>query len=66
MGGACSTYGERRGAYRLLVGKPEEKRQFGRPRRRREDNIKKNIHEVGWAEWTGLIWLKTRRGGRLL
>ena len=66
MGGACSTYGERRGAYRLLVGKPEEKRPFGRPRRRREDNIKKNIQEVGWAEWTGLIWLKTRTGGRLL
>ena len=33
MGGACSTYGETRGKYRVLVGKPEEKRPLGRPRR---------------------------------
>ena len=66
MGGACSTYGDRRGAYKVLVGKPEEERPFGRPRRRWEDNIKKNIQEVGWAEWTGLSWLKTRTGGGLL
>jgi len=39
MGGACSTCGERRGAYRILVGKPEGKRPFGRPRRRWDDNI---------------------------
>jgi hypothetical protein len=31
MGGACSTYGEKRGAYRVLVGKTEGKRQIGRP-----------------------------------
>jgi hypothetical protein len=37
-GGACSTYGERRGVYRVSVKKPEEKRQLGRPRRRWEDN----------------------------
>jgi hypothetical protein len=34
MGGACSTMGERRGVYRVLVGKPEGKRPLGRPRLR--------------------------------
>jgi hypothetical protein len=38
--------GERRGVYRILVGKPEGKMTLGRPRRRREDNIKMNLHEV--------------------
>jgi hypothetical protein len=41
--------GERRGAYRALMGKPEERRPLGRPRRRWEDNIKINLQEVGWA-----------------
>jgi len=31
MGGACSTYGERSGVYRILVGKPDGKRPLGRP-----------------------------------
>jgi hypothetical protein len=35
--------GERRGGYRILVGKTEGKRQLGRPRRRWEDNIKMDI-----------------------
>jgi hypothetical protein len=39
--------GERRGLYRILVGKPEGKRQLGRPKRRWEDNIKMNLREVG-------------------
>jgi hypothetical protein len=39
--------GERRGAYRALVGKPEGRRPLGRPRRIWEDNIKKDIREVG-------------------
>jgi hypothetical protein len=34
MGGPCSTNGEKRNAYRLLVGKPEGKRPLGRSRRR--------------------------------
>jgi hypothetical protein len=38
--------GERRGVYRILVGKPEGKRQFERPRCRWEDNIKMDIQEV--------------------
>jgi hypothetical protein len=56
MGGACSTYGEGTGAYRVLVGKPEAKRSLGRPRRRWEDNIRMDLQEVGsWCEnWFGL------------
>jgi len=43
MDGACSTYGERRCVYRVLVGKSEGKRPIGRPRRRWEDNIKMDL-----------------------
>ena len=39
--------GERRGVYRVLVGKPEGKRLFGRPRRRWEGNVKTDLQEVG-------------------
>jgi hypothetical protein len=38
MGGSCNTNGEKRNAYRLLVGKPEGKRPLGRPRRMWVDN----------------------------
>jgi hypothetical protein len=48
--------GERRGAYRALVGKPEGRKPLGRPRRRWEDNIKMNLRAVGWegADWIDL------------
>jgi len=39
--------GERRGVYRVLVGKPGGKRPLGRPRCRWEDNIKMDLQEVG-------------------
>ena len=56
MGGAYSTYGERRGVYRVLVGKPEGKRPLGRPRRRWENNIKMYVQEVGCGgvDWIGV------------
>jgi len=38
---------ERRGVYMVLVGKPEVKRPLERPRRRRDDNIKIDLQEVG-------------------
>ena len=47
MGGKCSMYGERKGVYRVLVGKPEGKRPLGRPRCRCEDNIKMDLQKVG-------------------
>ena len=47
MGWACSTYGESRSIYRVLMGKPEGKRPPGRSRRRWEDNIKMDLQEVG-------------------
>jgi hypothetical protein len=40
--------GARRNAYRILVGKPEEKRPLGRPRRRRLDSIKMYLREIVW------------------
>jgi hypothetical protein len=54
MGGACSTYGEKRSAYRILVGRPEGSRQLDRPRRRSEDNIKMDLQEVEW----GMDWIE--------
>jgi hypothetical protein len=45
--GHVARLGERRGVYRVLVGKPEGKRPMGRPRRRWEDNIKTDILKVG-------------------
>ena len=49
--------GERRGAYRVLLGKPERKRPLGRPRRRWDDNIKMDLQEVGCGgiDWIDLI-----------
>jgi hypothetical protein len=48
--------GEKRHAYRLLVGNPEGRRQLGRPRRRWLDNIRADLVEVGWGhvDWIGL------------
>ena len=45
-----------RNTYRVLVGKPERKRPLGRPRRRRENNIKMDLKEVGCnlGEWIDL------------
>ena len=55
MGGACSTYGvERRGAYGILVGKPEGKRPLGRLRCGWQDNVKIILQEVGWG---GMDWI---------
>jgi hypothetical protein len=57
IGGACSAYGEGRGVYGVLVGKPEGKRTLGRPRRRWEDNIKMDSREVGCEsmDWSELV-----------
>jgi hypothetical protein len=69
MGRACSTNGENRNIYiyRILVGKPEGKRQLGRPRCKWVDSIKMDLREIGcggmdwidlakdWDQWKALV-----------
>jgi hypothetical protein len=45
---------EKRNAYRILVGMPEEQRPLGRPRHRWDDNIKMDIREIRWG---GMDWI---------
>jgi hypothetical protein len=52
--GHVAQMGEKRNAYRLLVGKPEGKRPLGRPRHRCVDNIKMDLLEIGWG---GVDWI---------
>jgi hypothetical protein len=52
--------GEEREVYKILVGKPEGRRQLGRPRRRWEDGIKMDLRETGWG---GGIWLDSTGSG---
>jgi hypothetical protein len=54
--------GEKRNAYRLLVGKPEGKRPLGRPSRRLVDNIMMDLGVVGWSDvdWMGLAQDRNR------
>jgi hypothetical protein len=46
--GHVALMGEKRNAYRILVGKPEGKRPLGRPRSRWVGNIKIDLREIGW------------------
>ena len=66
--GHVARMGEERGVYRVLVGKPEGRRQLWRPRRRWVDNIRTDLNEVGcgYMDWTGLCWPRIETvGGRL-
>ena len=64
LAGHVARMGESRGLYRVLVVKPEGKRQLGRPRRIWEDNIMVDFQVSGvWGAWTGSIWLRIRTGG---
>ena len=47
--GHVARIGDRRGVYRVFVGKPEGKRRLGRPRHRWEGNIKIDLQEVMWG-----------------
>jgi hypothetical protein len=58
--------GEKRNAYRLMVGKPEGKRPLGRPRRRWVDNIRMALGEVGWGDVDWIGWLRIGTGEELL
>jgi hypothetical protein len=55
MGGVCSACGERRGVYRVLVGRSDGKRPLVRPRGRWEDNIKMDLQKVGCG---GMDWIE--------
>jgi hypothetical protein len=61
--GRVARMGERRGVYRVLVGRTEGKRPLGRPRYRREDNIKMDLQELGCGGMVELIWLRIWTGG---
>jgi hypothetical protein len=63
MGRACSTNGEKRHAFEILVGKPEGKRPLGRPRSRWGDNIKMDLRDIDWG---GPTWLRIGTSGALL
>jgi hypothetical protein len=48
--GHVARIGEKRNAYRLLIGKPEGKGPLERPRHRRVENIRMDLGEVGWSD----------------
>jgi len=58
--------GDRRSAYRFMVGRPDGKRPIGMPRSRWKDNIKMDSQEVERRTCTGLSWLRIETGGVLL
>jgi hypothetical protein len=62
LAGHVARKGEKRNAYRLLVGKLEGKRPLGSPRHRWVDNIRMDLGEVGWSEvdWIGLAQDRNR------
>jgi hypothetical protein len=66
MGRACSTNGEKRNAYKLLVRMPEGRRPLGRRRRRWLDNIKMDLVKVDGVMWTALVWLRIGTDRELL
>jgi len=55
--------GERRGVYKVLLGKREGKRPLGRPRRGWKDNNKTVLQEVECGVWSGSSWLRIGTGG---
>jgi hypothetical protein len=63
--GHVASMGEKRGAYKILVGKSQGRRPFGRPKYRLENNIKMDLQEIKWG-WSGLFWLKIGTSGGLL
>jgi hypothetical protein len=58
--GRVARVGDKRNAYRLLVGNPEGKTPLGRPRRRWLDSIKIDRREIGWA---GMDWIDLAQDG---
>jgi hypothetical protein len=65
LAGHVACMGEGRNVHRVLVGKPEGKRPFERPRHRHEDGIKMDLREIGWGVWSGFTWLRIGTVGGL-
>jgi hypothetical protein len=57
LAGHVARLGEKRNAYRILVGKPEGKRPLGKTRRRWEDDIRMDLRGIGWGgmDWIDLV-----------
>jgi len=66
LAGHVAGTGERRGVYRILVGKPEGKGPLGKPGRRWEDNIKMDHQEVGCGGMDGIELAQDRERWRAL
>jgi hypothetical protein len=58
--------GEVRGAYNILVGRPEGRRPLGRPRRRWENNIKVDLRKIGFGDEDWIHWTQDRDRWRAL
>ena len=58
----CGSWGERGGAYRVSMGKPQGKRSLGKPRRKLEDNIKMYLQKIRWFGMDDLARNKGKRG----
>jgi hypothetical protein len=64
--GRVACVGEVRGAYNILVGRPEGRRPLGRPRRRWEDNIKMDFREIRLGDVDWIHWAQDRDRWRAL
>jgi hypothetical protein len=64
--GHVACMAEVRGAYNILVGRPEGRRPLGRPRRRWEDNIKMDLREIGFGNVDWIHWAQDRDKWRAL
>jgi hypothetical protein len=64
--GHVAHMGEVRGAYNILVGRPEGRRPLGRPRRRWEDNIKMDLRDIGFGDVDWIHWTQDRGKWRVL
>jgi hypothetical protein len=62
--GHVARMGEVRGAYNILVGRPEGRRPLGKPRRRWEDNIKMDLREIGFGDVDWIHWTQDRERWR--
>jgi len=64
--GHVARKGERRGVYRVLVGKPEGKKPLGRPRRRWQDNIKMGLQEIRYGSMELIDLVQDRDSRRIV